>query len=102
MIDKLIKLKTDNPELEIITMTNYDVCCGDDFRYWRGEISSVEIDIYYEDFSFNDGVGMVIGEEAIKDLIFDELEDENVMNQEYNKLEKEGKIIKAIFIFIDT
>lgn len=41
-IEKLIKLATDNPKLEIVTMTDCEVV-AEDWGYWKGEIINVEI-----------------------------------------------------------
>lgn len=74
-IETLIQLCKDNPELEVITMTFYEVICGDDFNYWKGEIKEVTKDIYIE----NDE-GIFIGKDTIKDYMLD--------NLEYSKEEK--------------
>lgn len=111
-IEKLVKLSKENPEMEIIAMTNYEVCASDDFTYWKGFIKSVEIEEYCENISY-DVYGMVFGKDDIIDHIifinqeWTELELPNDVlelraNAEYEKYKKENKVKKSIIIRIDV
>ena len=104
-IEILIQLCKDNPELEVFTMTDIEVCCNDDFRYWKGQIESVEKNIYFEN---NDGI--FIGESIIKDYFLDNVENSGDETLSQLSFEEKIKLVdndfnmtnfkEAIFIFI--
>jgi hypothetical protein len=106
-IKELIKLSTENPELEILTMVAYEVCAGDDHPYWMGEIEIVKKDVY---LLINETV--YIGKEDILNHVQDNLEfrpeyenlsDEEfdiMVNKEYDRLLQSGEIKEAIIVYI--
>jgi hypothetical protein len=102
-IETLIQLTKENPELNIITMTNYEVCGGDDCVYWKGEIEGIKKDIYYEIKE-----KIIIGEENIKDELLNGYEQDEKYKQFsdlmlLDKVEFDFKTTnyeEAIFIFI--
>ena len=53
--NKLLKIITDNPDLPIVAMVDYEVV-GDGYGYWQGSISRVEVGEYtnYNDRYFDD------------------------------------------------
>lgn len=74
-IEELIRLKAENPELEIVPMVQSEVCAGDDFSCWMGSWGKAEIDeVYHEDeriyFRSYD-------EDEIEERIFNRLESGN-------------------------
>ena len=92
-IKTLFQLVKENPELDVITMTDYEVCCSDKYRYWKGEIEEVRKDIYYET-----GEKIVIGENEIKDELLDEYE----QIEYYNQFPAKGLLEKVEFEFETT
>ncbi len=76
-IKELIKLSEENPELEIITMVNSEICADDDYSYWLGAIGEIQKDVYWHDEE-----KVYIGLSAIED----ELEQNLAMDNEYAKL----------------
>lgn len=94
----LIKLSTENPTLEIITMTHYEVCCSDEFSYWKGDIEKVEKNIYFEK-EYHGDIAYVIGKDKIEDhVLSDSFPDMDFCGFEdfVNKFCKE-----AIFVYIN-
>lgn len=76
----------ENPELKIIPMVQYEVCCGDDYNRWAASVGETMVKEYYFD---NDNEGELIYKESCSE-------------KELQELEKEGiKWEKAIFLFID-
>jgi hypothetical protein len=106
MIDKLIKLKTENPDLPIKTMTYYEVC-AEDSGYWLGKISNIDID-----YVMKCDEKMFTDEDAIREEIKDwlcgdeknsELSDdafEELIDKQWAELLAKGEIEKAIIIYI--
>ncbi|WP_405101624.1 hypothetical protein [Oceanobacillus sp. FSL H7-0719] len=81
-IETLIKLKQENPELDIVPMVDNEVCAGDDFSNWMGSWGSAEID-YIHIPDWNDDNRILnperiyfksADEDNIKDRLFDHLE----------------------------
>jgi hypothetical protein len=48
-IKELIKLKYENPKLEIVPMVDTDCCPCDDYRNWMASWGKAKIDHYYID-----------------------------------------------------
>lgn len=104
-IEKLIQLTKDNPEIEIVPMVNYEVCCGDEFRYWLGswgeprldEIYRTEDYIYFKSTNYDHLI-----DNAMDDIDFS---DEALTDEEMEKKAKERvngyKWEKCIAIYID-
>lgn len=62
MIEKLIKLHKENPELPVITMVDTEVVASDEFSYWLSRIRAVSIKkymvkdgevLFYEDMDYD-------------------------------------------------
>ena len=82
----LNKLIYENPDLEVIPMVEYEVCCGDDYNRWAGSIGESKIREYFFDDSNE-------GELRYKDWYTPE---------GLKEIEERGiKWNKAIFLFID-
>ena len=102
-IETLIQLTKENPELDVITMVDYEVSGGDEYRYWKGEICEVRKDIYYDKRDC-----ILIGEDEIKDTFLNDLEKDPVKGElpfkrKIEEVESLCDVIKfkeAIFIFI--
>ena len=104
-IETLLKLVKENPELEIISATHYDVCC-EDWGYWIGKIEKVEIDYFFDCCD-----KWIIGKEETEIEIEEQYEKEcqNLSDEELNvfidskfkEFEKNGEIKKAIIIYIE-
>ena len=80
------KIVFDNPELKVIPMVQYEVCCGDDYNHWAGSIGKTMVKEYYFD---NDNEGELIYKEHCTETQLQELDEQGV------------KWDKAIFLFID-
>ena len=48
-VQKLMQLIQENPNLPIVPMVDYEVCCGEDHSYWMGGWGEAEVDKYYID-----------------------------------------------------
>jgi len=92
--EKLLQLIKDNPETEVLFMTNFELCLDDACQYWMGRISSVEKTIYWH----GDDEHVYIGESEIKD----EMECQEIDEEEYAIMLKDGKIKEAIIAYIDA
>ena len=94
MVDKLIQLKKEHPELPIITMVFSEVVGEDDNGYWLGKIDNISIDKYYR------------GEERVYLYNLTDYEDifwkEDISEEEANKRFEELPWIEAIIIWIET
>jgi len=44
--NQLVKLLTENPKLDVITLVGYEVVCSDEHNWWQAEIESVKIEFY--------------------------------------------------------
>lgn len=98
-IKELIKLSEENPYLKIISMVDTEVCGGDDYSHWVGNIESVKKDIYWQDDD-----NLLVGKSRIADkldleYIGDDSSEEYV-NKRFEELKKNKEIKEAIFIFI--
>lgn len=82
------KTVLDNPELKVIPMVQYEVCCGDDYNRWAGSIGKTMVKEFYFD-NDNDNEGELIYKEHCTETQLHELEEQGV------------KWDKAIFLFID-
>ena len=106
MIDELIRIKNENPELEILTMTHYEVVC-EDWGYWRGEISEVKKDIYFQDdekmYFGADGIYEQLSDSASLEPEFEDMDDDDFKIMIENEIElkkQSGEIKEAIIIYI--
>ena len=106
-IKELIRLSEENPELEIIPATYYEVA-GEDWGYWKGKIEKVAKEYFYDkDNSWVAGDRSEILDD-ISDNICDYPEYENMPDKEFlekveerfNYLVSENKIKEAIIIYI--
>jgi hypothetical protein len=91
-IENLIELAKENPTLEIKLMVNYEVCAGDDCTYWMAGISSIEKTNYW-----NHNERVYIGEDEIKD----EMDCQEISEEEYAIMLKDGTIKEAIIVYVD-
>lgn len=107
MINELIKIKKENPELEIVTLVSVDVCDGD-HPYTVGSVSKIEKDWYY--------LGHEVihrGESNIKDYLESLISDcghfcfapkneiDDFIDRNFLKLKRNGAIKEVIYMFID-
>lgn len=53
-INKLLELVKQNPDLPIIPMVSYEICCGD-YNYWMASFSTCCVDEYIIDEWYGDG-----------------------------------------------
>lgn len=106
-IKELVRLSEENPELEIIPVTHYEVV-AEDWGYWKGKIEKIEKGFFYEDEEkWKAGSKSDILDE-IADDICDYPEYENIPNKEFlEKVEdrfdylfSENRIKQAIVIYI--
>lgn len=117
--EELKKLIIENPELDIVTMVNYEVCASDDYTYWLGiflkaevtemlvyservyhskdfdELSDVVYDILQDDYKLDGKDIDKLSEDKIEKLIKDKI-------QEMIKEKKIEDLGKVICIFIDN
>ena len=68
-IQELLKLKTENPKLEIIYMVDNYVCQGYDSYYWQAHIEKIVKGIYYLD-----GDKVYTDIDDLRDYLYDVLE----------------------------
>jgi hypothetical protein len=81
-----VKTVLENPELQVIPLVQYEVCCGDDYSRWAASIGKTMIKEFYFD---NDNEGELIYKEHCTETLLQELETQGI------------KWDKAIFLFID-
>ena len=106
-IKELAKLSEENPDLEIVMLTYYDVV-ADDYGYWKGKISNVKTDFIGE-IAGRVCVGLdqmydFLNETLLETLQYDSLSDEEydiIINGEISKGMADGRITKVILIYID-
>ena len=102
----------ENPKFEVFFMTHYEVCCCSDFAYWRGDIEKVDVCDYWQ-VDRGENVGMYF-DENIMDKLHDDLFDERkhgqmseeeynqAMNIQYELMQKNNEIKKAIVVYINV
>lgn len=97
-IEELLKLKKENPELEIKFMVHYEVV-GDGWVYWMGEIEKIEKGIYVEY-----GEKIFIDKDELEDRLNVDFWDINKTDEENEKIFEEQlsniKINDAILIYV--
>lgn len=77
-IEKLLELIKENPDLEIMPMVDYEVCCGDDFARWLGSWGTAMVDEFYTpDFDEERIYFKSRDEDTLGEKIHDRLETEN-------------------------
>lgn len=114
-IEELLKLKTENPELDIVPMVAMEVCAGDDFSYWMASWSTARIDYIHipdhnDEYIILDPDRIYFkssDEENIKERMFDYFEARNPawsdsyieekLEEKYQELEWE----KVITVYIE-
>lgn len=109
-VNELIKLMNDNPELDVKFAVGYEVCGGDECNYWLAtEVSTVKVDYFYLDderwYSGKDNilerlVGYYEDTELTKDMT--NLDFDCFIENEFELLLKQNKIIKSIIVYLDV
>lgn len=106
-LKELIKLAEENPNLEIITMVNYEIVC-EDWGYWRGDIGEIKKDFYWQDdeamYMSIKKIKEQLSESASFDPEFEELPDDKfnlIIEKEIESKLQSGEIKEAIFIYIE-
>lgn len=103
---QLLQLVKDNPDLPIVPLVDYEVCCGDDFAYWLGSFVSCKCGNYA---LYNERVWLDDEEEELKEAYFyenacEERYDKNIYTQDEieHRLVEDTKNLwhKAIIVFI--
>ena len=105
MIEKLIKIKRKNKELPIVTFTDTEVVCSDDYNSWMGSISDIDVQELYNDGEMihlddtEDAVRIEIENDSTLDKLTDNDFEMLLVNKIY-KLKQQGKVYRAIVIRI--
>lgn len=55
MLNDLIKLMTENPELPVIPMVDTEVVCGDEYGYWMASFGECSVREFVSDY-YNEGI----------------------------------------------
>jgi hypothetical protein len=96
-IEKLLQLKKENPEMEILFMVNDDVVCSDEFNYYKGSFEEIEKSFYVEINEF-----IYTNKDDLLDYLYFKFDQEEIeTNDEYekriaekfNEIHQEEKII---------
>ena len=106
MIDKLIELKKENPELPIKIMVDYEVF-GGDYGYWEGKIFKIDIDFYCVL-----GDRIYLGEDEIREELEEMFIDDNtnmsdedfavLIDKKWNEKIDKNEVQKAIIVYINN
>lgn len=106
-IKKLIEISKENPELEIVCATHYEVV-GEDWGYWHSVIKKIEVD-----YTWIIDDRWIIGEDSIlekidEDVYYDDnlkiLSDKDskkIVNERFKQKILDGEIKKQIIIYIE-
>lgn len=104
-IQQLIKLITENPDLEVVAKIDSEVIfAGDDFSWYMGIFGNSEIDFIYDAEE-----NILIGRENVCDHIAEELMDregweddklEEETDLEFERLLINGKVKKKIIVHV--
>ncbi len=103
-IDKLIKLKKENPELEIIPFVWYEVVGDDSYGEWKGEIGDVIKTVMWETedryFLGEDDIQEKMGELIAEDMTETEFKEKKhlIDKMAEEQCKKEAKEIICISI----
>ena len=104
--EELIKIIRENPELEIIPVTYWEVVC-EDWGYWCGSINDVRVDYFYQDEE-----RWYADKDDIMGRLYDKYEDDELcedldkydfnkfIDNMFNSMVEAGKIKRAIIVFI--
>lgn len=95
--DKFLKLVRENQGLPVAFMVDGEVCCGDEYRYWLGEISHCDVQSYVEykcKIFFDDDM------DDLKETIADDYETDD--EQEINIIINRMNWVQAIVVYIGT
>ena len=104
-LKELVKLSTENPDLEIVCMVNSEVFKSDESTYWSCGISSVRIDDVY-----SDDESIYLDADDIIEQLRVELEDspldgdafDSAVEERFNKLVELGEIVKKIIVYLNA
>lgn len=109
MNQNLLKILSENPDLPILCMVDYEICGDDSCRRWAGSIGEVEIKEYIsldpEETVYGQSIFWKEDIDELIDLMSEEAppeEYEAVWQQNAEKIKKDERWIKAIVINIDT
>ena len=99
IIDELLKLKTENPDLEVLVCADEELWCGE-YSWYEGKISSVSIEDRYEY-----GETIYKGSDDIRDIIECENDLDCANEEDAKKIEEllsEVIYKKVIYINVDV
>lgn len=103
-IKELIRLAKENPELPIVAMVDGEICGGDDYFRWMGEIGRCYIDEYVIDEYYGDGC-IKFKSYDDEDTIIEGIAEYkyNGTDEDYERAKKELETMwtKAIIVNID-
>jgi hypothetical protein len=108
---QIINVIKENPDLPIIPATLWEVC-AEDWGYWVGEIKECKVDYFFEDYEGSErwyaGLDDIYEQIAYKYEDSEECEKmtdkefDDFLDEKFIELENNGKIKKAIMLFIST
>lgn len=99
IIDELVRLKTENPDLEVLVCVDEELWCGE-YSWYEGKISSVTIEDRYEY-----GETIYKGSDDIRDILECENDLDCTHEEDAKKIEEllsEVLHKKAIYINVDV
>jgi len=107
-VKQLLDLVKENPDMELMFMTSYEVCGSDDHLYWKGNIEKIKKAVYW-----NYGETIKTGEEDIKEIIYENFSSDSELDsfgdkelefltdQEYELMKARGEVKEAIIVYLN-
>jgi hypothetical protein len=107
-IKELVKLSSENPELEVIFMAYNEIVC-EDYGYWKCEIKEVKIDFYCEKddgtlLTYNDIFDNLYesASEIMESEGLDKKELTKIVENEIQEKKFSGEIREVIIVYLDV
>ena len=105
-LEQLFRLIKENPELEVMFMTYYEVCV-EGWGYWKSEIEKIEVEYVWEN---KDAERMFLSATSIREEMYDNIPEEELsedaIEEEIDKIWNEkvamGDIKKAIIVYLNN
>ena len=105
MLNDLLQLMKENPDLPVIPMVDSDVVAGDEYGYWMGSIGKCEVREFAIDDWYGDGIVRYRDEPFAEENLIEGIAEckYDGKDEGYKKAEEEVKSLwtKAIIIYIE-
>jgi hypothetical protein len=105
MLNTLIQLITENPDLPVIPMVDTEVVCGDEYGYWMASFGDCTIREFAVDEWYGDGIIKYRDEPDAEDNLIEAIAEGKYdgTDEDYTKAKEEAEKLwtKAIIVKIE-